>query len=176
MCSHKPWIAWDILLVILSMTGNLCNKCPKWLFEWKSSYSDYFNAISGLYWTAEPQEALWHTTILLDYQNFRLLYFAFACLIASVLSNQSNGIKGVYWLCLVDRGVRHVSRYAIEARGSNSRSCTCFCHCFYACANDVTSGWTHNIQWKLSINIGTRHLLVKHLVNYLVKICRYQLT
>ena len=30
-CSHKPWIAWDILLVILSVTGNLCNKCPKQL-------------------------------------------------------------------------------------------------------------------------------------------------
>ena len=46
------------LLVIISVTGNLCNKCPKWLVEQNSSYSDYFNAISGLYRTAEPQEAL----------------------------------------------------------------------------------------------------------------------
>ena len=30
-----------------SVTGNLCNKCPKWLVEQNSSYSDYFNAISG---------------------------------------------------------------------------------------------------------------------------------
>ena len=59
-CSHKPWIAWDILLVIISVTGNLCDKCPKRLLEQNSSYSDYFNAISGLYRTAEPQEALWH--------------------------------------------------------------------------------------------------------------------
>ena len=58
-CSHKPWIAWDILLVILSVTGNLCHKCPKQLVKQNSSYSDYFNAISGLYRTAEPQKALW---------------------------------------------------------------------------------------------------------------------
>ena len=38
---------WDILLVMSSVTGNLCNKCPKWLVEQNSSYSDYFNAISG---------------------------------------------------------------------------------------------------------------------------------
>ena len=30
-----------------SVTGKLCNKCPKWLVEQNSSYSDYFNAISG---------------------------------------------------------------------------------------------------------------------------------
>ena len=30
-----------------SETGNLCNKCPKWQVEQNSSYSDYFNAISG---------------------------------------------------------------------------------------------------------------------------------
>ena len=30
-----------------SVTGNLCNKCPKWLVEQNSSYSDYCNAISG---------------------------------------------------------------------------------------------------------------------------------
>ena len=29
------------------VTGNLCNKCPKWLVEQNCSYSDYFNAISG---------------------------------------------------------------------------------------------------------------------------------
>ena len=29
-----------------SVTGNLCNKCPKQLIEQSSSYSDYFNAIS----------------------------------------------------------------------------------------------------------------------------------
>ena len=57
---YCPWIAWDILLVILSVTGNLCNKCPKCLVKQNSSYSDYFNAISGLYQTAEPQEAPWH--------------------------------------------------------------------------------------------------------------------
>ena len=52
-------IAWDILLVLTSVAGNLCNKCPKRLLEQKnSSYSDYFNAVSGLYRTAEPQEAL----------------------------------------------------------------------------------------------------------------------
>ena len=33
---------------------------PKWLLKQKSSSSDSFNAISGLYRTAEPQEALWH--------------------------------------------------------------------------------------------------------------------
>ena len=38
---------WDILFVMSSVTGNLCNKCPKWLVEQNSSYSDYFNAISG---------------------------------------------------------------------------------------------------------------------------------
>ena len=32
----------------------LCNKCPKWLVKQNSSYSDYFNVISGLYRTAEP--------------------------------------------------------------------------------------------------------------------------
>ena len=53
------WIAWDILLVLITVAGNLCNKCPKWLLEQNSSYSDHFNAISGLYRTAEPQEALW---------------------------------------------------------------------------------------------------------------------
>ena len=30
-----------------SVTGNLCNKCPKQLAEQNSSYSDSFNAISG---------------------------------------------------------------------------------------------------------------------------------
>ena len=30
-----------------SVTGNLCNKCPKWPVEQNSSYSDYFNVISG---------------------------------------------------------------------------------------------------------------------------------
>ena len=33
--------------VMSSVTGNLCNKCPKWLVKQNSSYSDYFNAISG---------------------------------------------------------------------------------------------------------------------------------
>ena len=51
-------IAWDILLILTSVAGNLCNKCPKHLLEQNSSYSDYFNATSGLYQTAEPQEAL----------------------------------------------------------------------------------------------------------------------
>ena len=51
-------IAWDILLVLTSVAGNLCNKCPKQLPEQNSSYSDYFNAISGLYQIAQPQEAL----------------------------------------------------------------------------------------------------------------------
>ena len=46
-CYHKPWIAWEILLVMSSVTGNLCNKCPKRLVKQNSSYSDYFNAISG---------------------------------------------------------------------------------------------------------------------------------
>ena len=46
-CCYVTWIAWDILLVMSSVTGNLCNKCPKWLVEQNSSYSDYFNAISG---------------------------------------------------------------------------------------------------------------------------------
>ena len=30
-----------------SVTGNLCNKCPKQLVKQNSSYSDYFNVISG---------------------------------------------------------------------------------------------------------------------------------
>ena len=30
-----------------SVTGNLCIKCPKHLVKQKSSYSDYFNVISG---------------------------------------------------------------------------------------------------------------------------------
>ena len=30
-----------------SVTETLCNKCPKWLVKQKSSYSAYFNAISG---------------------------------------------------------------------------------------------------------------------------------
>ena len=55
-------IAWDILLVPITVAGNLCNKCPKWLLEQNSSYSDYFNAISGLYQTTEPQEACDITT------------------------------------------------------------------------------------------------------------------
>ena len=33
--------------VMSSVTGNLCNKCPKWLVKQNSSYSDYFNAVSG---------------------------------------------------------------------------------------------------------------------------------
>ena len=32
---------------VTGITGNLCNKCPKWLVEQISGYSDYFNAISG---------------------------------------------------------------------------------------------------------------------------------
>ena len=32
---------------VTGISGNLCNKCPKWLMEQNSSYSDYFNAISG---------------------------------------------------------------------------------------------------------------------------------
>ena len=52
-------IAWDILLVLVTVAGNLCNECPKWLLKQNSSYSDYFSVISGLYRTAEPQEALW---------------------------------------------------------------------------------------------------------------------
>ena len=46
-CCYVTWIAWDILFVMSSVTGNLCNKCPKWLVKQNSSYSDYFNAISG---------------------------------------------------------------------------------------------------------------------------------
>ena len=42
-------IAWSILLILTSVAGNMCNKCPKRLLEENSSYSDYFNAISGLY-------------------------------------------------------------------------------------------------------------------------------
>ena len=30
-----------------SVTGNLCKKCPKGLVKQNSSYSDYFNVISG---------------------------------------------------------------------------------------------------------------------------------
>ena len=33
--------------VMSTETGNLCNKCPKWLVKQNSSYSDYFNVISG---------------------------------------------------------------------------------------------------------------------------------
>ena len=56
-CDAQP-IAWDILLILTSVAGKLCSKCPKWLLKQNSSYSDYFNAISGLYRTVEPQEAL----------------------------------------------------------------------------------------------------------------------
>ena len=69
MCPHKPWIAWDILLVILSVAENLCNKCPKQLLKQNSSDSYYWNAISGLYRTAEPQEALWHLQCILCIEN-----------------------------------------------------------------------------------------------------------
>ena len=51
-------IAWDILLELTSVAGKLCNKCPERLIEQNCSYSTYFNAISGLYRAAEPQEAL----------------------------------------------------------------------------------------------------------------------
>ena len=47
LCYHKPWMAWDILFVMSSVTGNPCNKCPKLLIKQNSSYSDYFNATSG---------------------------------------------------------------------------------------------------------------------------------
>ena len=63
-CDDQP-IAWDILLILTSVAGKLCNKCPKRLLKQNSSYSDYFNAISGLYRTAEPQEALWHDLIMI---------------------------------------------------------------------------------------------------------------
>ena len=46
-CCYVTWIAWDILFVMSSVTGNLCNKCPKQLVKQNSSCSDYFNAISG---------------------------------------------------------------------------------------------------------------------------------
>ena len=46
-CCYVTWIAWDILFVMSSVTGNLCNKCPKQLVKQNSSYSDDFNAISG---------------------------------------------------------------------------------------------------------------------------------
>ena len=32
---------------VTGITGNLCNKCPKQLVKQISSYSDYFNVISG---------------------------------------------------------------------------------------------------------------------------------
>ena len=34
-------------MCVTSEFGNLCNKCPKWLIEQNSSYSDYFNVASG---------------------------------------------------------------------------------------------------------------------------------
>ena len=46
----KSVLTWDILLVMSNVTGisrNLGNKCPKWLVEQNSGYSDYFNVISG---------------------------------------------------------------------------------------------------------------------------------
>ena len=71
-------IAWDILLVLITVEGNLCNKYPKWLLKRNSSYSDYFNAISGLYRTAKPQEALWQywTSIY----RFCLFWASFLCM------------------------------------------------------------------------------------------------
>ena len=51
-------IAWDILLVLTTVAGNLCNKCLKRLLEQNSSYSDYFNAIAGLYRTADDKHCL----------------------------------------------------------------------------------------------------------------------
>ena len=52
--------------MITSVAGNLCNKWPKRLLEQNSSYSDYFNAISGLYRTAEPQEVT--ILLILDFE------------------------------------------------------------------------------------------------------------
>ena len=56
-CDVQP-IAWDLLMILTSVAGKLCHKCTKWLLEQNSIYSDYFNAISGLYRTAEAQETL----------------------------------------------------------------------------------------------------------------------
>ena len=59
---------------------------PKRLLKQKSSSSDSFIAISGLYQTAEPQEALWHineqnltryaeeSIIASDHQSFAFTY------------------------------------------------------------------------------------------------------
>ena len=49
-CCHATSIAWNVLHVmsnVTGITGKLCNKCPKQLVEQNSSYSDYFDAISG---------------------------------------------------------------------------------------------------------------------------------
>ena len=49
-CCHATSIAWNVLHVMpneTEITGNLCNKCPKWQFKQNCSSSDSFNAISG---------------------------------------------------------------------------------------------------------------------------------
>ena len=73
-CDAQP-IAWDILLELTSVAGKLCNKCPKQLLKQNSSCSAYFNVISGLYQTAEPQESLW------QYNCIFLGFWLFFCLL-----------------------------------------------------------------------------------------------
>ena len=72
-------IAWDILLVLITVAGNLWNKFPKWLLEQNSSYSDYFNAIFGLYRIAEPQEALWQQTYCSPKRTFSAVEYNDFC-------------------------------------------------------------------------------------------------
>ena len=67
----QPWIAWDILHVMSSVTGNLCNKCPKQSVEQNSSYSDYFNAISGF--TSNSRAPGGPVTLILNYSNPNML-------------------------------------------------------------------------------------------------------
>ena len=62
---------WDNLLVVMSsVTGNLCNKCSKWLLEQNSSYSTYFNAISGFTLNSRTQGG--PVTFISDYINYSL--------------------------------------------------------------------------------------------------------
>ena len=53
-------LTWDILLVQSIVAGKLCNKCLSGKSTKISSSIHYFIWSLALYWTAEPQEALWH--------------------------------------------------------------------------------------------------------------------
>ena len=98
--------------VMSSVTGNLSNKYPKWLVEQNSSYSDYFNAISGFTLNSrapggpvtDTRRLLFHLIIFfLNYQQHKVgtsgnYFLPFVCFITFTVFTYMFGRK-CYLIC-----------------------------------------------------------------------------